>query len=169
MKALTLYQPWATLIAMGFKEVETRDWYTAYRGPMAIHAGMKRDVDGQVLWLGITGAKDVVDTVDRFQLFHTLPFGAVVATCNLVACLPTGIHKRSGFDVTHRDVALQSFHFTPSLGWDVEERFGNYAPGRWAWILRDVVPVNPPIPCHGWQKLWTLQGAPLAELQGRAA
>lgn len=39
MKVLTLHQPWASLIALGVKTIETRSWSTAYRGPLAIHAG----------------------------------------------------------------------------------------------------------------------------------
>src|SRR6266446_8164646 len=31
-------QPWATLIALGAKRIETRSWSTSYRGPLAIHA-----------------------------------------------------------------------------------------------------------------------------------
>lgn len=42
MKALTLHQPWATLVAVGAKQVETRGWATRYRGPIAIHAGHRR-------------------------------------------------------------------------------------------------------------------------------
>src|SRR5271166_4355910 len=39
MKALTLTQPWATLVAIKAKRIETRSWRTSYRGPFAIHAG----------------------------------------------------------------------------------------------------------------------------------
>lgn len=39
MKAITLMQPWATLVAIGAKRLETRSWSTNYRGPLAIHAG----------------------------------------------------------------------------------------------------------------------------------
>lgn len=39
MRAITLWQPWASLIAIGAKTIETRSWSTAYRGPLAIHAG----------------------------------------------------------------------------------------------------------------------------------
>lgn len=38
MKALTLTQPYATLVAIGEKRLETRSWRTSYRGPLAIHA-----------------------------------------------------------------------------------------------------------------------------------
>ena len=38
MKVLTLTQPWATLVAIGAKRIETRSWATKYRGPLLIHA-----------------------------------------------------------------------------------------------------------------------------------
>ncbi len=38
MKALSLRQPWASMIADGRKTIETRTWRTRYRGPLAIHA-----------------------------------------------------------------------------------------------------------------------------------
>lgn len=38
MKALSLKQPWAGMIARGQKTIETRTWSTSYRGPLAIHA-----------------------------------------------------------------------------------------------------------------------------------
>ena len=38
MKALSLMEPWAALIAAGVKSIETRSWRTAYRGPLYIHA-----------------------------------------------------------------------------------------------------------------------------------
>lgn len=38
MKALTLTQPWASLVALGEKRIETRSWGTSYRGELAIHA-----------------------------------------------------------------------------------------------------------------------------------
>ncbi len=43
MKAITIWQPWASLIACGAKKFETRSWATNYRGPIAIHVA-KKDV-----------------------------------------------------------------------------------------------------------------------------
>lgn len=34
MKAIRLWQPWASLIALGHKTIETRSWPTKYRGPL---------------------------------------------------------------------------------------------------------------------------------------
>lgn len=42
MKAITVQQPWAQLIAVGAKAFETRAWKTNYSGPLAIHAGATR-------------------------------------------------------------------------------------------------------------------------------
>jgi len=48
MKALTLYQPFASLVALGLKQVETRSWRTSYRGPLA-ELGLGIDPLGPIL------------------------------------------------------------------------------------------------------------------------
>ena len=45
VRAISLWQPWATLIANGHKRYETRAWRTAYRGPLLIHAGLGADIE----------------------------------------------------------------------------------------------------------------------------
>jgi len=43
MKTISLWQPWATLVAIGAKQYETRSWSTKYRGLLAIHAAKRFD------------------------------------------------------------------------------------------------------------------------------
>ncbi|WP_331281766.1 ASCH domain-containing protein [Paenibacillus sp. FSL H7-0357] len=43
MKAVTIIQPWATLIELGEKRFENRRWVTKHRGELVIHAGKKVD------------------------------------------------------------------------------------------------------------------------------
>jgi len=43
MKALSIRQPWAYLIASGQKDIENRSWRTHFRGKFYIHAGKKID------------------------------------------------------------------------------------------------------------------------------
>lgn len=43
MKAISILQPWASLIVCGAKDVENRTWTTAHRGPLAICAGKAHD------------------------------------------------------------------------------------------------------------------------------
>ena len=38
MKAISIKQPWASLIAHGIKDIENRTWATKYRGKVLIHA-----------------------------------------------------------------------------------------------------------------------------------
>lgn len=70
MKALTIAQPYAHLIARGDKPIENREWPTRYRGPLAIHAGKSR------AWLDHDDLTEYPDMV----------FGAVVAVAQLVDC-----------------------------------------------------------------------------------
>ena len=145
MKALTLHEPYASLIAHGWKEVETRDWYTSYRGPLAIHAGLRKpDPTEQSRIVFILG--------HRGQELPPLTFGAVVCVCQLVACLPAPLAE-------YKAKQLKEW-FEPKHGWEVERQFGNYDSGRWAWILRDVQRLDRPLAVRGLRKLWNWQ-APL--------
>jgi hypothetical protein len=71
MKALTICQPYAELICRGDKPIENRSWSTAYRGPLAIHAGRSR------AWLD-----------DAMFDSRGLVFGAIVGVAQLVDVQP---------------------------------------------------------------------------------
>lgn len=74
MKALTICQPYAHLIVIGEKIVEFRTWPTAYRGPLAIHAGKSRS------WL---------EEGDEKQ-YPAMSFGAIVGIAELIECETSG-------------------------------------------------------------------------------
>jgi hypothetical protein len=71
MRALSLWQPWASLIADGRKKIETRHWEMTWRGPLAIHAAKKVDRCACVTF-GFNP--------------DTIPRGAVLCTVLVVAC-----------------------------------------------------------------------------------
>lgn len=82
-KALTIWQPWAQLLAMGTKNNETRSWGTRYRGRILIHAAK---VDHQY----IVGRYPH----ELFQYFEAagaiykdFPLGAIIGQANLVECI----------------------------------------------------------------------------------
>lgn len=136
MKALTLSQPWATLVALGAKRVDTRSWRTGYRGPLAIHAAKalpdsvgewfranghaREDLSG----LGIGSAADL----------RRLPRGVVVATCELLRIEPAGEACRA---LDAREIS-----------------FGDYGAGRYAWFLGDVRALAQPVAARGSLGLW---------------
>ena len=132
MKALPLWQPWATLVAVGAKRVETRGYPPhrlglRYGQRIAIHA-TKRETE---LWLC------------EYEWFSEclpcpaehLPLGALIATCVLDRARE--ITAESAAHLERRNPR--------------EFAFGHYAPGRWAWVLRDVVALPEPIPFRGSQ------------------
>ena len=139
MKALTLTQPWATLVAIGAKRFETRDWSTGYRGPLLIHAAKNWKHEDRLL----CHQSPFQECLRDAGIEHTsqLPFGSVVATAMLVLVVSVDLkHFRQIFD----DEAAEH-----------EYAFGNYSSGRFAWRLERVQPLQTPIPCRGMLGLWT--------------
>jgi hypothetical protein len=137
MKAISLWQPWSSLIALGYKKIETRSWGTEYRGPIAIHAAKRFDLDQAALsgqWPFFECLKDLGDgPVDQL-----LPKGAVVAIAELYDC------KRMTRELID--------YIRQNGGYEI--RFGNYSVGRYAWMLRNVQPLVEPIPARGMQGLF---------------
>jgi ASCH domain len=48
MRGISVKQPYAWLIVSGKKNIENRSWYTHHRGPLAIHAGLKRPTEDEL-------------------------------------------------------------------------------------------------------------------------
>ena len=143
MKALTLTQPWATLIAIGAKRIETRSWRTPYRGPLAIHAAK-----GYPQWAKDLCYEEPFKTALRAYPGPPLPIGRILATCQLISCVPTDAVFISDFgqfiEGPDGRVAIS----------EQEHCFGDYSPLRWAWLLDDVKPLPAPIPARGALSLW---------------
>ena len=132
MKALTLWQPWASLIAACAKTIETRSWQTSYRGALAIHASARTKVlqSGEITADASRAACSIVGP------FNALPRGAIIAICDLVECVPVE-------------------DLWPELATMGDEQwFGDYSQGRFAWILSDIRVLNPPVSMKGALGLW---------------
>jgi activating signal cointegrator 1 len=146
MKALTLTQPWATLVAKGAKKIETRSWNTNYRGPLAIHAAKGFPSWAREICYSRYFLPALFDDYDG--KWQWLPTGKVVATGNLV-------------HVYRMDEAIV-FPACRSLGWDgrewllddKERAFGDYAVGRYMWLLENVVALPEPVPAKGALGIW---------------
>jgi hypothetical protein len=119
MKALTLTQPWASLMELGEKEIETRSWYTGYRGPLVIHAAK-----GFPKW-----ARETADEEDEFRhalgglTSRDLPLSQGLCVVELLACVKT--------TELHKIEAVLGRKMHPH-----EETFGDYSDGRFAWVTR---------------------------------
>ncbi|AIF52032.1 ASCH domain-containing protein [Pelosinus sp. UFO1] len=148
MKAITILQPWASLIACGAKQIETRSWSTKYRGKIAIHAGQ-----GWGQWQRDIAFTDTFKNVLQFPILGKY-YGAVIAIANLVDCLKVvgrisltiGDQKRVAA-ILENDVKVMGNEYA----------FGDYTPGRYAWILANIQAIDP-IPARGQQRLWNWAG-----------
>ena len=157
MKALTILQPWASLMACGAKKIETRSWATKYRGPLAIHAA-KHINTPKCAWeepfkseLIKAGMMASVYSGKGFA-FNLGNNGMVVAIAELVDCVKvvSTVNGSLGpIEVPVHKAELEN-------GITVRENeffFGNYEIGRYAWMFENVRRINP-IPAKGKQRLW---------------
>ncbi|HEY0731738.1 MAG TPA: ASCH domain-containing protein [Chitinophagaceae bacterium] len=131
MKTLSLLQPWASLVVMGVKTIETRSWNTRHRGELLIHASLGKKAS--VLVQDPPFIKYIPD-------FNALPFGAIIGKVVLEDVLP--VEHLFYSDAIMNKLTLE------------EKAFGDYAKGRFAWILSHPEQFNDPIPVKGGLGLW---------------
>lgn len=145
MKALTIMQPWATLVfttdpdGIPFKQVETRSWKTSYRGKLAIHAGkhkLHKSVD-PLLGVSEENLTYFMEAgIDGDKALDELTYGAVIGEVELVDCVPMDTLRKSSY-AEPREMA-----------------FGDWSDGRYGWILKNPVLYPVPAPASGKLGLW---------------
>lgn len=196
MRCISLHQPWASLIALGAKRIETRSWDTSYRGPLAIHAAKKR------FGLDSPTADFIRDEIPRetynllserlvshahhgkrhfhhcdCEMWQNYPLGAVVATSELVDVVPMvgswpmlGTHPEG---CVYAGVAygLTLWRGADPKGEPIQDQrpYGDYSAGRFAWILENVKPLAEPVPVVGRQGLFEWDPSALAIAEGVTA
>lgn len=158
-------QPWATLVVLGFKRIETRSWSTAYRGELGIHAAKGLGPVG-----GAEGLRnlcyhnraifDALMAAGYYEFNHSsclkpLPLGALLGQVNLLDCVetwPSWASVEPWFTGEHQG---RAWHVPPP---EPEQSFGDYRPGRFAWLLDEHCAFAEPIPCKGQLGLWEYGG-----------
>ena len=146
MYAITLHQPWASLIALGIKTVETRAWPAPARlvgQTIAIHAG-KRVVRKS----GVA-----VENQMRARLgedwHRAIPAGVVLATAALAGV--DYVDLQTGYAV--HDLSTE-VGCAVGLGQTRTDPWGDFSPGRWLWFLADVEVLANPAPAIGHHSFW---------------
>lgn len=144
MKAITLWQPWASfMVAVPDppKTIETRSWPTSYRGWLLIHAA-KRPVYLHE-WERPSRAELVGHLRENYSgQFHFddvlrgLPRGAILGAVFLTDCEPT--------PVSHVIVAPEEY------------MLGDFTRGRFAWRTHHPAKFTDPVPCTGHQRIWNV-------------
>jgi hypothetical protein len=106
MKVLSVQQPWASLIALGLKDVENRVRRSYYRGPLLIHASSKIDK-----W----GMEDLLDILredgdEQWVAFISqAPTGCIVGQVEMVDCVTD--HPSDWFDGPFGYVLIHPLYF----------------------------------------------------------
>jgi hypothetical protein len=146
MRAVTVCQPYATLIMSGDKLVENRTWSTKYRGRFFVHAGKSR---------AYLCTKNV-DGVDYCTLTQRpvkdLPFGFVLGITTLLDCLHIDEVRAGKHDRAYP--WLRAHHHTQ---------------GPWCWVLGDRPVLRPdPVPFKGAQAWFDINPLSLEDIARRA-
>ena len=140
-KALSVRQPWASLIVGGLKTIETRPWRTRCRGRISIHAARSGGLPAE--WRGGPESPVAVACAELLAPGQprpdpTFPAGAVIGEVEIVDC------------VRVEEVAWIDERNPGSWGGAWTERdLGDYGGGRWAWILHHPLIARPPVPLRG--------------------
>lgn len=132
MKAISLWQPWASLMANRFKRIETRSWSTKYRGSLIIHAA-KRPMN-IIHQTAVTNFESM-----GIDWRNELPYKALLCTVILVDV----------FKLREENIELIQWDY----GMD-EIEHGDFRLGRFAWITKHLKTFKEPIPFRGRQRLF---------------
>ena len=149
MYAITLHQPWALLIALGIKAVETRSWPAPERligQTIAIHAGKKI-----VKQPGCLVEKEMLVRIGR-DWRRAIPSGVVLATATLTGMARVKqVNPTTGHAVHDGSTEVGC---AVGLGQTRIDSWGDFSPGRWLWFLADVRALPVPSPTIGHQSFW---------------
>jgi activating signal cointegrator 1 len=136
MRAISLWQPWASLWLSPLKVHETRHWSTTYRGWLAVHAAKRL----------VSDCGEELDELCMQQFGamwrRTLPRGAILGTVDLVDCLPTEIIVPALADIT----------------------CGDFSAGRYGWKRNAWRQVPAPVPYIGRQGFFNVPDELLASV-----
>jgi activating signal cointegrator 1 len=155
MKIITLHQPYAQLISLGYKQYETRSWPTKYRGALAIHAAQKPIVENDLL------ARVAYDSVGHLEYSYlkslNYEYGKIVCIAEITDCLAMTEQYHPGRLDPTIDIRLISV---------LEKAVGDWSKGRYAWELKNIQALDVPIVYRGNQGLREVDGATASFLEG---
>ena len=160
MKALSLWQPWASLLVAGRKRCETRSWPIRHRGPLLIHAAgyWSADLEALCRTEPFRSALEAMGVAFGYApgpnakvARPALPFGMIVGRVNVIGCHPT---DRTRVEETYGLAWSWTDGEDTLLIPPLEAEFGDYSPGRFAFLTRDPVRFHTRIPFRGRQGLF---------------
>lgn len=178
-RAISLHQPWASLVALGIKKYETRSWSTKFRGRLLICSAKKAYTsDSTIDGLLVSNRTNDICQLSGLGLFHEitldfldchLPLGKVLCVVDLVNCWEMKSYPKHGKYYNSRNEGIVTLHpgreimieTVPEL----EQLCGDWQTGRYAWELANLMPLPEPIPIKGKQGLWIPDSTIIQEVE----
>lgn len=170
--ALSLWQPWASLLASGAKWLDTRSWsphpdLIGNRMAFASTGTMPKAAKDAVRH-GAPHFQAIFDALraagfqigwDRKKLVHNLPLGKVLCTAPVLGSYPMFDARTAAGELPERCLLIAPTRLLlvrPEGDIDATSQlpFGDFAPGRVAWLLGPPTPVEGDHPAHGRQGIW---------------
>jgi hypothetical protein len=139
VKAISLWEPWASLMRAGAKTIETRSWYTNYRGPLLICASKHWDA-GLSSFLECAIVQSSLRSIPEFKQCRCVRSshlwkGHAVCIVDLIECVSTDGWE----DIPYKELA-----------------FGDFSSGRFGWITQNLRTFAP-FPVRGRQGLFDVE------------
>lgn len=138
MRAISLWEPWATAMRLGVKTIETRGWHTGYRGPLVICAA-KRCVKRDIQEVFEDWKFELPDSPLAALTMNDLHFGMAVCRVDIVACRSTKDQRQT--------ISRENYYT------------GNYDSGRFGWVTENLLALTP-FPVKGKQGFFDVEMPP---------
>ena len=150
MKAITIKQPWASLIVEGVKDIENRTWKTNFRGTVLIHAGEDRKLDKNPLDM-VFNPKQLSTLNERYTELQLCQkhdnYGVIIGSVEIVDCV-----------INHPSIwAEKSERCQFRTCENCEEnkhRCIYYNKPIYNWVLANPIKFTQPIPAKGKLSFW---------------
>ena len=135
MKALAMYQPWASFLACGISKVENRNWVTEERGTFLIAANSTK-LEWDSLDPQVKGIYRNLEKQGILPAYENLPTNAIIGYADL-----TGIVERSNLPGTNKKY---SHHFVIKNPHVFNKAILNHTNGRRFYEVKEIMPENMP-------------------------
>lgn len=132
MKALTVKQPWASLIVEGIKDIENRTWKTNYRGRIYVHAA-KQSVRRKNGWEPIFTSAQIHSVENPLGMYFSYDTSAIIGEVDIIDCV-----------LNHSSVWAEQMEYDvcPDTGIHILRKGQKYV---WNWVLANAVKYDQPI------------------------
>jgi hypothetical protein len=146
IRAISLWQPWASLVALGEKKIETRSWRPRQEGPLLIHAAKRWKPDQQNLCF----RPDFTEALDGLGINKPMPVGGFIALVSVARFVQTdGYFNLDGSTILT----------------DKEFAFGDFGTGRYGWELDNVFDFETIVYARGRQGLFIPSHSQLSKIR----